>query len=65
MNDIVKLREMLSKGYHIRNVDVDVSGKAIVTLNFSGMGEPVEGQIYYLITDDKNVIEKAKELRRR
>lgn len=61
MNDIVKLRELIEKGYFVRNVNVDSSGKGVITCVFSGMGDPIEGQVYFLITEDEMVIERAKE----
>ena len=61
LNDIVKLRELIENGYSVRNVNIDSSGKAIITCHFSGMGNPIEGQVYYLITEDELVIEKERE----
>jgi hypothetical protein len=60
MDDILKLRVLIENGYFVKDVNVDGSGKGIITCIFSGMGKSVEGQVYYLITDDAAVIEIAK-----
>jgi len=61
MNDIVKLRELIENGYYVTDVKVDSSGQGIITLKFSGVGKSIEGQIYFLITKDSLVIDRAKE----
>lgn len=61
MNDIVKLRELIQNGYFVNKINVDSSGKGVITLTFSGMGNPIEGQVFFLITDDNLVIERARE----
>lgn len=61
MNDIVKLRELIENGYLVTDVKVDSSGQGVISLAFSGIGNPVDGQIYFLITEDNLVIERAKE----
>ncbi len=61
MNDIVKLRNLVENGYIITGIGSASSGKGVITLTFSGNGNPIEGQIYFLITEDQTVIERAKE----
>ncbi|NTV91454.1 MAG: hypothetical protein HGA22_14020 [Clostridiales bacterium] len=62
MNDIIKLRELVENGYRINNVNTDGHGKAIINLMFSGMGNPLEGQFFYMVTEDEAVITKAEEI---
>ena len=61
MNDIVKLRQLVESGYTVTSVNVDSSGKGVIALTFSGNGDPIEGQRYFLITEDQMVLERAKE----
>jgi hypothetical protein len=61
LNDIVKLRELIENGYIVNKISVDSSEKGVITLTFSGIGNPIEGQVYFLITDDILVIERARE----
>ena len=61
MNDIVQLRSLIENGYIVTGVNVDSSGKGVISLTFSGQGNPLEGQLYFLVTEDSLVIERAKE----
>lgn len=61
MNDIIKLWKLVENGYVIKGVNSLSSGKGVITLTFGGNGNPIEGQIYFLITEDQTVIERAKE----
>jgi len=61
LNDIVKLRELIENGYYVNKINVDSSGKGVIDLVFSGKGNPTEGQVYFLITNDILVIDRARE----
>lgn len=62
MNDIIKLRELISSGYWIQGIKVDAAGNGVINIMFSGNGIPIEGQYYFLITKDEAVIRKALEI---
>jgi hypothetical protein len=62
MDDIIKLRELISNGYWIQEIKVDAAGNGVINMMFSGNGSPVEGQYYFLITTDEAVITKAREI---
>lgn len=61
LNDIVKLRELIKNGYYVKKLSVDSSGNGVIDLVFSGEGNPTEGQVYFLITNDVLVIDRARE----
>mgnify|MGYP000859796172 CR=1 FL=1 len=62
MDDILKLRELLSSGYGIEKINEDAAGNCVIILKFSGNGVPIEGERYYFITKDDAVIRKAHEV---
>lgn len=62
MDDIIKLRELISNGYWIEAVKEDAAGNCVINMIFSGNGIPLEGQYYFLITKDEAVIRKAREI---
>ena len=57
------LERLLSSGYKVSNVAGENTGRAVICFTFSGMGDPFEGQIYYMITEDESVLEMACRLR--
>ncbi len=62
MLDIVKLRELVEQGYKIYSIKKEDSGKYEISLIFSGRGNPSEGQLYFMVTDDEVVVAKAYEI---
>ena len=63
MDNIIKLRELITNGYWIKEIKVDAAGYCEISLMFSGNGSPVEGQYYFLISNDEAVIQKAREIK--
>lgn len=62
MDDILKLRELLSSGYGIEKIKEDAAGNCVIVFRFSGNGLPTEGEVYYFVTKDEAVIRKAREV---
>ena len=60
MDDMDKLENLIKNGYRVNEVSVDIVGKAIIHCEFLGVGEPADGRVYFIITEEPAVIEKAK-----
>lgn len=60
MDDMNKLDNLIKNGYSISEISVDIVGKAVISCEFLGVGEPVDGKVYFIITEDPAVIDKAR-----
>lgn len=60
MNDLEKLENLLENGYIVSEMSVDVAGKGVISCEFGGIGNPVEGKVFFIITEDRTAIEKAR-----